>query len=184
MITASRMLSVVVCGALFAATGARAQNLMQNPDFEDRLNFWEYGPPDQVSWTNTVDYRTPYSGVPGSMVLDSSRGPVLALQRVPVLDSVDYVATMQVQSHCPGQTLNVFFTDASCTAGTTFISGASTHADEWDEVAFVAHPTAGAQCAVVAVEDATGCTMPTYVDDVVFQLDAIFANGFEPPIHP
>ena len=184
MRTAHRMLSLAACVGLFAAAGAQAQNLLLNPYFEDRLTYWQYDPPDQVSWTNTVDCRTADSGVPGAMVLDGSRGPVLAFQCVTIADSLDYVASMRVQSHCTGQTLNVFFTDASCAAGASFVSMASTHADEWDMVNFLVHPTTSAQRAIVVVEDPTGCKTPAYIDDVVFQQDIIFANGFEPPIPP
>jgi len=178
------MLSILVCAGLFAAAGAQAQNLIQNPYFEDRLNLWFYDPPDHVSWTNTMDYRTPDSGVPGAMVLDGSIGPALAFQCVPVLDSLDYIASMRVQSHCTGQTLNVFWTDAGCAAGTSFISAASTHADTWDLVTLFSHPAIAATHAIVVVENPTGCATPAYIDDVVFQTDVIFANGFEVPLHP
>ncbi len=184
MTNVRRMLSLVGCAGLFAVAGAHAQNLIQNPYFEDRLNFWQYDPPDQVSWTNTVDYRTADSGVPGAMVMDSSLGPSVAFQCVTVLDSLDYVASMRVQSHCAGQTLNVFWTDSSCTVGSSFISAASTHADVWDAVTLLGHPTVSAQRAVVVVENATGCMTPAYIDDVVFDTDIIFANGFEPPTPP
>jgi hypothetical protein len=184
MTIARRSLCIAAYAALFATAGVRAQNLVLNPEFEDRLTYWQYDPPDQVSWTNTVDYRTPDSGVPGSMVMDSSRGPVIALQCVPIVDFVDYVASMHALSHCPGQTLNVFFTDASCVAGASFLSAASAQADLWDRVAFFAHPTGGSQRAIVVVENASRCTDLAYIDDVVLQPNAIFANGFEPPTPP
>ena len=180
----SRRWRCVLLGAGLIARTAQAQNLIQNPYIEDHLNYWQYDPPDQVSWTNTVDYKTPDSGVPGALVLDGSRGPVLAFQCVTILDSLAYVASMRVQSHCTGQTLNVFFTSASCVAGTSFISAASTHADAWDAVTLLAHPTSGAQRAIVVAESPPGCATPAYVDDVVFETDLIFANGFEPPTAP
>ena len=118
------------------------------------------------------------------MVLNGALGPALAFQCVTVLDSVDYVASMRVQSHCTGQTLNVFWTDAGCAAGASFISAASTHADTWDLVSLFARPATAATRAIVVVENPTGCATPAYVDDVVFQTDIIFANGFEPPGPP
>jgi len=184
MTTARRTLAMMCCAGLFLAAGVQAENLIQNPYFEDHLTGWQYDPPDQVSWTNTIDYPVVDSGIPGAMVLDGSRGPVLALQCVTVLPSLDYVASVRVQSHCTGQTLNVFWTDATCIAGSSFISAASTHADVWDRVGLFAHPPSTAQRAIVVVENPTGCVSPAYIDDVVFDTDIIFANGFEPPIPP
>lgn len=179
------MLFLIGCAGMFAATGARAGNLIQNPYFEDRLNLWEHDPPGQVTWTNTMDYSVADSGVPGAMVLDGTIGPAVGFQCVTVLDSVDYVASMRVQSHCPGQTLNVFFTDAGCTAGASFVSAASTRVDEWELITVFAHPTPGAQRALVVAENPGGCAdNPAYVDDVFFGTDIIFANGFEPPTPP
>jgi hypothetical protein len=178
------MLAMMCCAGLFLAAGAQAENLIKNPYFDNHLTDWQYDPPDQVSWTNTIDYPVIDSGVPGAMALDGSRGAVVALQCVPVLETLNYVASMRVQSHCTGHTLNVFFTDASCIAGATFVGAASTHADEWDWVKVFAHPTTGAQRAIVVAENPGGCKTPAYIDDVIFATDIIFANGFELPISP
>lgn len=185
MTSMRRKLSAVGYAGLFAVAGAQAQNLIQNPYFDDHLTGWLYDPPGQVTWSPSVDYPAENSGITGSMKLDGARTPSLALQCVQIQQSFDYVASMRVNSHCTGQALHVFWTDSSCTAGSSFASATSTHADQWDLVTLLSHPAVGAQWAIVVVENPGGsCTDPAFVDDVVFATDIIFANGFEPPTPP
>ena len=173
---------VLGCALLFAMGGAYAQNLLQNPYFDDNLTGWQISPVSQVSWTPLVDYPVSGSGTRGAMKLDGGAMPSLAFQCVPVDDAFDYIASMRVNSHCTGQRLFVFWTDAGCVAADASTSVASVRADKWDLVTAVVHPPLGTSWAVVVADNPGGsCPSSAFVDDVVFMKDDIFSNGFELP---
>jgi hypothetical protein len=182
MKSARRALSVSICASLFTVAGAHAQNLIQNPYFDDHLTGWQFSPADQVSWTPSADYPVPGSGSAGALKLDGTAMPSLAFQCVPVRDDFHYVASMRVNSHCVGQRLYVFWTDASCIAGDALASAASVRADKWDLVTVPAQPPLGTSWAIVVADNPGGvCKSPAFVDDVVFMPETIFVDGFEQP---
>ncbi len=180
-----RRVLFVVGSTSFVATCAQAQNLIQNPYFDDELMNWEYSPAAQVSWTASVDYPVGGSSKTGSMKLDGAATPSIAYQCIPVVESTDYVASMRVNSHCAGQRLYIFWTDATCIAGDTAVTAASVRSDQWDRVSVSGVAPAGSSYAIVAADNPGGtCRSPAFIDDVVFETDSIFADGFEPPSAP
>jgi hypothetical protein len=169
--------SAVALTLLFGAP-ARAQNILDNPYFDDGLNSWLPLAPERVTWTNSMDFHVDDSMVIGSAELDSHEGMAVLAQCVPVDDEV-YVATAWVNSSCPGQTLEVFWADDGCTVSPANISAQSTIMDAWQQITAFGAPTLGSTHAVVTLLNPSACGKPAFFDVVSFQQDDIFADNFE-----
>jgi hypothetical protein len=175
MRTASWVIGVL---ALLCVATAGAQNILDNPYFDDGLNNWEPLAPERVMWTNTLDYHDDDSLRIGSAELDSHEGMAVLAQCVPVDDQV-YVATAWVNSSCAGQTLDVFWADDGCIASDANISARSTVTDAWQPITAVGAPAAGSTHAVVTLVNPGACGTSAFFDVVSMQTDDIFADNFE-----
>ena len=138
---------------------------------------------DQVSWTSSVDYPVAGSHAPGRWC---STARTDAVARVPVragsATRLDYSRACACNSHCTGQRLYIFWTDASCVAGER-VRQRGVHARrQMGSGHALAHPPSGTSWAIVVADNAGGvCKSPAFVDDVVFMPETIFADGFELP---
>jgi hypothetical protein len=171
----SRVIGILAL--LFAAT-ANAQNILDNPYFDDGLNSWLALAPERVTWTNSMDFHVDDSMVIGSAELDSHEGMAVLAQCVPVYDEV-YVATAWVNSSCAGQTLEVFWADDGCIVSPANISAQSTITDAWQQITASGAPTPGSTHAVVTLLNPGACDKSAFFDVVSFQPDYIFADNFE-----
>ena len=165
--------------ALLFGSAASAENLVVNPYFDEGLNGWDRFPPDNVSLSMTMDYADPDSLRICSAEIAGGE-ITFAAQCVTVSESYQYVARAMVYSHCAGHRYYVFWSDDSCTAGSSFMMAESTVVDAWQQVAMpVTRPPAGTTRAIVTLENPGTCADSVYFDDVYLQTDGIFGNGFE-----
>ncbi|MEP6484073.1 MAG: hypothetical protein ABJB01_06455 [Rudaea sp.] len=178
------MLSI---GLLASGNSVSAQNLVSNPDFDNDFLDWTNFFPSQISISRTMDFRTPESTAIRSMQIDSAESGTphiaFAVQCVDVHEQFVYVATAEVNSHCPGQQFYLFWADASCTAGDSMLAQ-STRPDEWERLTITAQAPLGTQKALVVLENPATCAGSAYFDAITLQLDAIFSDGFEEPTPP
>lgn len=163
---------------LLFATTVSAQNILDNPYFDDGLNSWLALAPERATWTNTMDFHVDDSLRIGSAELDSNEGMAVLAQCVPVDDEV-YVATAWVNSSCAGQTLEVFWADDRCIVSPANISAQSSITDAWQQITAFGAPTLGSTHAVVTLLNPSACGKPAFFDVVSFQPDYIFADNFE-----
>ena len=161
----------------FAAT-ANAQNMLDNPYFDDGLNSWLPPAPERVTWTNAMDFHVDDSLRIGSAELDSNEGDAVLAQCVPIRDEV-YVATAWVNSSCAGQRLDVFRADDECIASPATISAQSTLTGTWQQITASGMPTPGSTHAVVTLLNPSACSTTAFFDVVFLQRDYLFADNFE-----
>ena len=164
---------LLVCGA-----EALAQNIVPNPYFDAGLDYWQALAPERVMWTNTMDHHVDDSTAIGSAQLDSREGLAVLAQCVPI-NEMTYVGSVWVNSVCAGQSLQVYWTDDSCTVGLENASAVSTVAGEWQLITATGNPTPGSTHAVVTLVNPSACGNTAYFDVVTLQPDEIFADNFE-----
>jgi hypothetical protein len=164
--------------ALLSGAPAHAQNILDNPYFDDGLNSWLAFAPERVTWTNTMDFHVDDSFRIGSAELDSQEGMAVLTQCVPVDDEV-YVATTWVNSSCAGQTLEVFWASEDCIANPINISAQSTVTDAWQQITAFGAPALGSTHAVVTLLNPAACGQAAFFDVVSLQPDYILADNFE-----
>ena len=161
-----------------------AQNMLTNPYFDSSLDGWNISPLDssKVFWTSELDHNGDGTGHGGSIHLDTSTTQSFAAQCVVVDPGATYVASAWAYSTCVGHRFYVFWAsqeDCADTGDFAYDVVKTTLSNEWDNVSTIAKPPSGASRAVVTLVNPSGCSSGAYFDDVTFENDAIFANGFE-----
>ncbi len=170
----STIRKLVLFLAPFLAASSNAQNLVQNPYFDDGLSQWLALAPERATWTNLMDVHVDESSRIGSVQLDSHDGPAVLAQCVPI-DYTTYVATVWVNSICSGQTLQVFWSDDSCVAGAASFLAQSTDTATWQRITALGMAPTGATRAIVTLENPAACGNVAYFDVVTLQTDSFLA---------
>jgi hypothetical protein len=174
--------AMLIVGLLSASSSPSAQNVLTNPNFDDDLNAWTVFYPGQTFISRTVDYRTADSVAIRSLQIDSTDGSsphfAFVAQCADVHESLVYVASVEVDAHCSGQQLFLFWADASCMAGDS-VMAQSTRPDEWERLAVSSLAPLGTQKALVVLENPATCAGSAYFDAVSLSPDRIFNDGFE-----
>jgi hypothetical protein len=153
---------------------AIAQNLLANPYFDPGIEPWGIFPEDgRVYWDTSMDHRDAGSTAAASIHLATADTESFAAQCVSIDRNVTYVARTWVYAACSGMH------DCSDTGSFENVFARSSTSSAWEELTVAATPPVGATEAVVTLVNPGGCSNGAYFDDVVFESQAIFADGFE-----
>ncbi|HEX3896636.1 MAG TPA: hypothetical protein VHW73_10535 [Rudaea sp.] len=162
---------------------AIAQNLLKNPYFDPGIEPWGIFPDDgRVFWDTGMDHHDVGSTAAASVHLDTADTESFAAQCVPIDRNVTYVASTWVYAACSGMRFYVFWAsndDCSDTGSFDNVFARSSTSNAWENLTVAATPPAGATEAVVTLVNPGGCSNGAYFDDVMFESQAIFADGFE-----
>ena len=161
-----------------------AQNMLTNPSFDSSLDGWSISPsdPSKVFWTAERDHDGDGTGSGGSVHLNTSTVESFAAQCVVIDPSVTYDASAWAYSACVGHRFYVFWAsqeDCADTGDFAYDIVKTTLSNQWQNVSMTVVPPAGSSRAVVTLVNPSGCSSGAYFDDVMFETDAIFTDGFE-----
>jgi hypothetical protein len=151
-----------------------AQNYIDNASFYSTISPWKTLTPDLAHWASSPDH-TGDGG--GSLVVGGNSG-AFATQCVNIPNGSRYVISAWTYSTCVGSLMYVYWTDASCSFGSTYQSVRSTKANQWEKLVIVSDQADDIFRGVVQLYN-PGCSAGMFFDDVQVQPDSIFWGPFD-----
>ena len=181
----NRVLCVLASAvALLGPASARAQNLVENPDFHLDASGWEHGPGTQLLWTNLTDEgECPGSGAALVSSEDTGIGHYAAIRQCVTIGDGDELFARARYLAYGGLTVRFqFYTAFNCATGAVGFAESDWPESpvEWADAALAASPPANANAVELRFTAIDDQPHGLVVDGVVVsRAEPIFLDGFE-----
>jgi hypothetical protein len=162
---------------LLVASVVHAENLVNNPTFDDGIDDWQT--------TSDAEWMPAFGYDRGSLHLSSRTGTAAATQCIAIDSGRTYVASAHIDSHCAGaRVLYMLWASTEDCSDTEVFShsffATSATAFDWELLAVTAPSPDAAHFIQIRLFNAATCADDVFFDDVSLQHDDIFYDGFDP----